>query len=159
MDKKYLDKFYDNVSNSKEYEVFALALPITLMHKKMYQETESFLKDNYDLLHSDIDVLASLYFNEKQLSPTELYAATVFSSGGMTKVLKKLQDRGFINRVASSIDKRSMFVCITQKGEDLIKECLSQIVKNKEEMFDNLTKKEKEDLKNILSKITYSFVK
>ncbi|MDZ7820024.1 MAG: MarR family transcriptional regulator [Aliarcobacter sp.] len=158
MDKKYLDKFYNNMSNSKEYDIFALSLPIALIHKKMYQETESFLKDNYDLLHSDIDVLATLYFNENKLSPTELYNATVFSSGGMTKVLKKLQNRALISRMASSTDKRIMFVCLTLKGEELIKECLYQIARSREEMFSNLSQKEKEDLKKNLSKITYSFV-
>lgn len=158
MDKKYIDKFYKRTENSDEYEIFTLTLPIALIYKKMYQETESFLKNNYDLLHSDLDVLASLYFNENRLSPTELYAATVFSSGGMTKVLKKLQDRNLIKREASPTDKRSMLVCLTQNGEELAKDCLSKIAKSKEEMFNLLTKKESEDLKRIFSKITYSFV-
>lgn len=158
MDKKYIDKFYKRTETSDEYEIFALTLPIALIYKKMYQETESFLKNNYDLLHSDLDVLASLYFNESRLSPTELYAATVFSSGGMTKVLKKLEDRKLIKREASSIDKRSMLVCLTQDGEELSKDCLSKIAKSKEEIFSILTKKENEDLNKILSKITYSFV-
>jgi DNA-binding MarR family transcriptional regulator len=158
MDKKYIDKFYKTTGNSDEYGIFTLTLPIALIYKKMYQETESFLKNNYDLLHSDLDVLASLYFNESRLSPTELYAATVFSSGGMTKVLKKLQDRKLIKREASPTDKRSMLVCLTQNGEELAKDCLSKIAKSKEEMFSLLTKKESEDLKRIFSKITYSFV-
>lgn len=158
MDKKYIDNFYKRTENSDEYEIFTLTLPIALIYKKMYQETEFFLKNNYDLLHSDLDVLASLYFNENRLSPTELYAATVFSSGGMTKVLKKLQDRNLIKREASPTDKRSMLVCLTQNGEELAKDCLSKIAKSKEEMFSLLTKKESEDLKRIFSKITYSFV-
>ena len=79
MDKINLDNFYNKISKTKEYEVFSFTLPITIMHKKMHQETENFLKDNYDLLTSDIDVLAALYFNGSQLTPTKLYAATVFS--------------------------------------------------------------------------------
>ena len=158
MDKKYIDKFYKTTQNSDEYDIFTLTLPIALIYKKMYQETESFLRNNYDLLHSDLDVLATLYFNESRLSPTELYAATVFSSGGMTKVLKKLQDRNLIKREASLTDKRSMLVCLTQDGEELAKDCLSKIAKNKEEMFSLLSKEESENLKRILSKITYSFV-
>ena len=35
---------------------------------------------------------------------------------------------------------------------------VKEIAKNKEKKFSILTQKEKEDLKNILSKITYSFI-
>lgn len=158
MNKKYIDRFYNSTLKSDEYKIFALTLPITLIHKSMYNETEHFLKNNYDLLHSDIDVLAALYFNNNSLTPTELYAATVFSSGGMTKVLKKLQDRDLIKREVANNDKRSTLVCLTPLGEKVIKDCISQIAKEKEEKFSVLTKKEKEDLEKILSKITYSFI-
>ena len=101
MKRKHIDKFYNTTIKSKEFEVFALSLPITLIHKNMFNDTEHFLKTNYDLLHSHIDVLASLYFDGNSLSPTDLYDAIVFSSGGMTKVLKKLEERNLIKREAS----------------------------------------------------------
>ena len=124
----------------------------------MFNDTEHFLKTNYDLLHSHIDVLASLYFDGNSLSPTDLYDAIVFSSGGMTKVLKKLEERNLIKREASSNDKRSMLISLTQEGKDLIENCMIEVAKQKEKKFSILTQKEKEDLKNILSKITYSFI-
>jgi len=158
MKKKHIDKFYNTTIKSKEYEVFALSLPITLIHKNMFNDTEHFLKTNYDLLHSHVDVLASLYFDGNSLSPTDLYDATVFSSGGMTKVLKKLEERNLIKREASSNDKRSMLISLTDEGRSLIENCMAEIAKQKEEKFSILTQKEKEDLKNILSKITYSFI-
>ena len=158
MKKKHIDKFYNTTIKSKEYEVFALSLPITLIHKNMFNDTEHFLKTNYDLLHSHVDVLASLYFDGNSLSPTDLYDATVFSSGGMTKVLKKLEERNLIKREASSNDKRSMLISLTDEGRNLIENCMAEIAKQKEEKFSILTQKEKEDLKNILSKITYSFI-
>lgn len=117
-----------------------------------------FFKTQYDLLHSHIDVLASLYFDDNPLSPTDLYDATIFSSGGMTKVLKKLEERNLIKREASSSDKRSMLISLTMQGRELIENCMVEIAKAKEKKFSILTQKEKEDLKNILSKITYSFI-
>ena len=74
------------------------------------------IKTQYDLLHSHIDVLASLYFDDKPLSPTDLYDATIFSSGGMTKVLKKLEERELIKREASASDKRSMQPAVDLPG-------------------------------------------
>ena len=158
MKRKHIDKFYNTTIKSKEFEVFALSLPITLIHKNMFNDTEHFLKTNYDLLHSHIDVLASLYFDGNSLSPTDLYDAIVFSSGGRTKVLKKLEERNLIKREASSNDKRSMLISLTQEGKDLIENCMIEVAKQKEKKFSILTQKEKEDLKNILSKITYSFI-
>lgn len=158
MKKKHIDKFYNTTIKSKEFEIFALTLPITLIHKNMFNETEHFIKIQYDLLHSHIDVLASLYFDDKALSPTDLYDATVFSSGGMTKVLKKLEERDLIKREASSNDKRSMLISLTPQGRELIENCMIEVAKCKEEKFNILSKKEKEDLKNILSKLTYSFI-
>jgi DNA-binding MarR family transcriptional regulator len=158
MEKKYIDKFYDTTLKSDKYEVLAFALPINLIYKSMYNESEQFFKSNYDLIHSDIDVMATLYFNGNALTPTELYSAAIFSSGGMTKVLKKLEERKLIFREASSNDKRSMLVCLTPLGEELIKECMDEVIKMKEKIFDVLSKKEKDSLKKILSKITYSFV-
>ena len=158
MEKKYIDKFYDTTLKSDKYEVLAFALPINLIYKSMYNESEQFFKSNYDLIHSDIDVMATLYFNGNALTPTELYSAAIFSSGGMTKVLIKLEERKLIFREASSNDKRSMLVCLTPLGEELIKECMDEVIKMKEKIFDVLSKKEKDSLKKILSKITYSFV-
>ena len=135
MKRKHIDKFYNTTIKSKEFEVFALSLPITLIHKNMFNDTEHFLKTNYDLLHSHIDVLASLYFDGNSLSPTDLYDAIVFSSGGMTKVLKKLEERNLIKREASSNDKRSMLISLTQEGKDLIENCMIEVAKQKEKKF------------------------
>ena len=116
------------------------------------------IKTNYDLLHTDIDVLASLYFNGKDyiMSPTELYDALILSSGGMTKVLKKLQDRGLIKRDSVTNDKRKNLVCLTQKGIELTEEIMDNKALMVEKSFSVLDKKEKENLKNILSKVLYS---
>lgn len=156
MNKKYIDEFYNTTAKKTEFEVFSLTLPIALIQKNMFSQTENFLKTKYDLLHSHIDVLASLYFNGKALSPTELYDAMLFSSGGMTKVLNKLEEKNLIKREPSLNDKRSILICLTKEGENLVQEAILQIAKSKEELFEVLDKKEKEDLKNILSKLIYS---
>ncbi|PUE63722.1 MarR family winged helix-turn-helix transcriptional regulator [Arcobacter caeni] len=158
MKKKYIDNFYNTTIKLKEYEVFALTLPITLLHKDMFNKNEHFFKTTYDLLHSDISVLASLYFNKNALSPTELYDATLFSSGGMTKVLKKLEDRKLIEKIPSLNDKRSMLISLTNDGETLIKECMESLVESKEKLFNILTQKEKKDLQKILAKVIYSMI-
>lgn len=156
MKKKYLDKFYNNTITYKQYEIFATALPITLLYKSMYNDAEQFIKEKYDLVHSHIDVLATLYFNDNALSPTELYDATVFSSGGMTKVLKKLEERNYISRKPSIEDKRSLLVCLTPLGTILIEEAMNEIALQKKKLFNVLSQKEREELNQLLEKVTRS---
>lgn len=153
MERKHIEHFFDNTAKQKEYELFNYTLPITLIYKNMFNEGEHLLKEKYNLLHSDVDVLAALYFNGQILSPTDLYAATVFSSGGMTKVLKKLENLEYISRVPSSIDKRSMLVKLEDKGEAILHKCLTDMIASKEKLFNTLSKEERESLKQILKKL------
>ncbi len=155
MEKQHLDQFFNETIKNSRYEQFALALPITLIYRNLFNETEHFIKEKYDLSHSEIDVLAALYFNGKTLSPTDLYSATVFSSGGMTKVLKKLEQRNLISRVPSPEDKRSMLVSLEKDGEELALKCMDEMVESRKYFFDALSKEETKVLKKILKKLTY----
>ena len=158
MNKKHIDEFYNKVENDCEYEIFSLSLPLLLLNKYLHNVSENFYKTKYDLIHSDIDVLAALYFtnDNHSLTPTELYDATVFSSGGMTKVLKKLEKRELIFREASKEDKRKFIIKLTKNGEDLINECMNLIKGCLEEFFSPLSKKEQKEMKTMFSKLLYS---
>ncbi|WP_419769370.1 MAG: MarR family winged helix-turn-helix transcriptional regulator [Candidatus Marinarcus sp.] len=156
MDKKHLEYFFENTAKMQEYEVANYTLPFSLIYKNMFNATEHILKEQFNLIHSDLDVLAALYFNGKTLSPTDLYAATVFSSGGMTKVLKKLELLGYVSRIPSFLDKRSTLVKIEKKGEEVVEESLKEIMKVNQPMFDILSHEEQVSLKAMLKKLTLS---
>lgn len=155
MEKKHIDNFFENIVTMPEYSQFGFTLPIMLIYRNIFNETESYLKATYDLIHSDIDVLTALYFNGKVLSPTDLYAATVFSSGGMTKILKKLENNGYITRKTSEKDRRSTLVYLEEKGEKLVEKCLNDVVEQRKKLFNVLTKDEQKNLHKILEKLTY----
>ncbi|RXJ96320.1 MarR family transcriptional regulator [Malaciobacter molluscorum] len=171
MEKQHLDNFYEDILNNPQYKQYGLILPLTVIYKNLFNDSECFTKKTYDLIHSDIDVLAALYFNGKALSreelydstmpfkktltPTDLYAATVFSSGGMTKVLKKLEDKKLISRCACPNDKRSLLVSLEKEGEDIILDCLEKLVQRREKFFNILSESEKQTLEDILKKLTY----
>ena len=100
--------------------------------------------------------MAALYFNGKVLTPTELYDALVFSSGGMTKVLNKLEADNYIVRQLDENDKRKVLVSLTPLGAKIVEESLDEVRKSKDAFFNILDKKEKQQLKNILKKLVYS---
>jgi DNA-binding MarR family transcriptional regulator len=71
-----------------------------------------------DLLPSDYDVLASLrrVGSPYELAPNELYTALERSSGGMTKILKRLEALGLVERIPAERDRRSNLVRLTAQG-------------------------------------------
>lgn len=157
MRKENLDNYYDNVFKD-EQEILGICLPITMIHKQLFNEGSELLLEKFDLSSSEMDVLAALYFNNKTLTPTALSEATIFSSGGMTKVLKKLEGKEFISRSFSEEDKRSKLVHIEPKGEALVKESLGHLLKKDNAFFEILDEDEKAFLFKILKKLIYRVV-
>lgn len=148
-----ITNFYDKVASKELPEVFLMTFPIAVIQKTIFAHAESFLKEKFDLLNSETDVLASLYTHGKVLSPTQLYDLTIFSSGGMTKILKRLQDRELICRKEDVNDKRCMLVCLTQSGEDLIIKSLNEISKECSKYFEAFSEDEKKLFSTLLKKI------
>jgi DNA-binding MarR family transcriptional regulator len=155
MEKRHLEQFYQNIADMKEeYKLFSFTLPMALIYRKIYSLNEQLIKEKYGLITSDLDVLAALNFHGKELSPTELYNTMIFSSGGMTKVLKKLESLSYISRVASPEDKRSTLVKLEPEGETLLLKCLDDIVEQRADIFDILDETEKDTLKCLLKKLS-----
>lgn len=148
-----ITNFYDKVATGELSKVFLMTFPIAVIHKTIFSHSESFLKEKFDLLNSEADVLASLFTHGKILSPTQLYDLTIFSSGGMTKVLKRLQDRELICRKEDATDKRCMLVCLTKSGEDLIIKALHETSKECSKYFEAFTQEESEIFSTLLKKI------
>lgn len=65
----------------------------------------------------------------RQLTPTELHKSILITSGGMTKVLRHLQDQGYITRQENPDDGRSMFVCLTEAGRVFAETSMAEVAK------------------------------
>jgi len=81
-----------------------------------------------------------------------LYEKLFFSSGGMTKVLKKLDAKGFIKRLDNKEDKRSKLVRLTKRGKEIVEKSLSDVITLEEEMFSQVNTKDRESLSELLFK-------
>ena len=86
---------------------------------------------------TEIDVLAALRRAPPphELSPTELYSAVLITSGGLTKVLHGLEQRGLISRVADDVDRRSRRVRLMPAGRALAERVVSAVQASDEELF------------------------
>jgi DNA-binding MarR family transcriptional regulator len=70
-----------------------------------------------------------------EMIPTELYPAILISSGGLTKVLNALQERGLIARAEGTADKRSKPVRLTAKGRTLAERVMAEVLEAGEKMI------------------------
>ena len=133
-----------------------LVIPLHIYYKNMMQEVKEFLEERYELNKSELNLLVALSTatdNLGTLAPTELYEDLVFSSGGMTKLLKKLELKEYIIRIENPKDKRSKLVKITTKGEKLAIEAINDVMKIESQYFSNLTNIEKETLLTVFQKL------
>lgn len=132
-----------------------VTLPLILISEKILAQIATLLEKKYAISTSELDVLSSLHSckNEKHtLSPTKLYERLFFSSGGMTKVLKKLEAKNFIKRLDNKEDKRSKLVQLTKSGKKLVESSLSDVIELEEKMFRHVDAKDRELLSQLLFK-------
>lgn len=112
----------------------------------------------FEIQPGDFEVLASLRSSDSpyQLSPTDIYRGIICSSGGLTKILNRLQKAGLIKRVANKKDKRSSLVKLTAKGKRTIEAAMNAVLNTEITLVASFTEKEKKQLYQLLSKLIQS---
>jgi DNA-binding MarR family transcriptional regulator len=75
----------------------------------------------FELASGDYGVLAALRRAGEpyQLSPSKLYSRLQKSSGGMTKILKRLEDQGLVVRSPDPRDGRGSLVSLSEQGREV----------------------------------------
>lgn len=81
------------------------------------------------LLPAEFDVLAALRRQAPPhcISPTALCKALLISSGGLTKVLKRLEAAAFIERPANPDDGRSQLVKLSPEGQRRVEVAMQRL--------------------------------
>ncbi|WP_417358289.1 MarR family winged helix-turn-helix transcriptional regulator [Gallaecimonas pentaromativorans] len=93
--------------------------------QEYFAELDGAVFARFSLQPAEFEVLATLRSvgGEHCLSPTELYRLMLVSSGGMTKILLRMEDKALISRPANPDDGRSKRVKLTDKGLALVESC------------------------------------
>ena len=94
-----------------------LCFPIYLCSKEIIRKYTPWLGE-IDLTYTQYIVM--MYFWEKEKSNVkEIGKTLLLDSSTLTPLLKKLESKGFVSRVRSTIDERNLEVQITEKGRKL----------------------------------------
>lgn len=109
----------------------------------------------YGMRPADLDVLAALRVRPtpRQLTPTELYRSLLISSGGLTKILHRLEAAGWIDRPANPADGRSQLVRLTRKGKAQVEKVVEAVVEHESRGLAPLSAGEQADLARLLGKL------
>lgn len=91
----------------------------------------------FELSNWEFDMLATLRRAGAPhcLSPTDLFSTLMVTSGTMTHRLKRLETRGFIERLQNEQDARSTLVQLTGKGLELINRAVEAHIENERQVL------------------------
>ncbi|TRW98642.1 MarR family transcriptional regulator [Paracoccus sp. M683] len=109
----------------------------------------------FGLQRGEFDVLATLRRSGAPftLTPTDLYEATMMTSGGMTARLDRLEKRGLIARQPNPDDRRGTLVSLTDQGRDLVEAAVVPHAANETRLLAVLTPDERDQLNGLLRKL------
>ena len=97
-----------------------LCFPLYACSKEVVRRYAPHL-DKLDLTYTQYLVMMALW-EYGELSVGELGERLFLDSGTLTPMLKKMEDKGYVSRVRSSVDERRVNVRLTEAGEKLKEE-------------------------------------
>ncbi|WP_406126464.1 MarR family winged helix-turn-helix transcriptional regulator [Streptomyces sp. NBC_00989] len=109
----------------------------------------------YGISRGEFDVLATLRRAAEPytLSPRELSATLMLTTGGMTGRLDKLERAGLLRRSPDPHDRRGLQVTLTEKGLTLIDEAVGSGLATQTAALSGLTPEQATQLADLLRKL------
>ena len=113
----------------------------------------------HGLNSASFDVLATLRRSGPpyRLSPGDLIATTMVSSGTMTNRLDQLEKAGLIERLDNPEDRRGVIIALTSMGFALVEEAVTAHVENQHRLLGGLDAQERATLEGLLRKFLAEF--
>lgn len=94
-----------------------LCFPLYACAKEIVRRYKPFL-DELDLTYTQY-ITMMVMWEHRQINVKELGEYVYLDSGTLTPVLKKLEQKGYVERKRSTEDERTLTVTITEKGDAL----------------------------------------
>lgn len=113
----------------------------------------------HGLSSSAFDVLATLRRagSPYQLSPGDLLAMTMVSSGTMTNRIDQLEKAGLVERIHNPHDRRSVLISLTERGLAIVEDAVGAHVENQHRLVAHLSEEERAALNGLLKRFLQDF--
>ena len=132
-----------------------LRLWIRLLRGTRYMESvlRARLRKRYSVTLSQFDVLAALSRSRGGMIMSEVSRLLMVSNGNITGIVDRLVDEGLVIRSLREGDRRTSFVRLTGKGQEKFKRMAEQHEKWVNELLQDFSPEETEDLITMLSRL------
>lgn len=124
--------------------------------KQVYEAiAEDFQKqlDHYGVTVAQWPVLCSLYSGTSK-TPAEVATHVRVDRSAVTRLLDRLEAKGLVLRVNSTVDRRSVTLTLTRKGKQLVPKLAEISRKSNKKFMQGLSAAEQNHLTEILKNIT-----
>ena len=101
---------------------------------------------------TEFSVLEVLY-NKGRQTIQQIGNSILVSSGSMTYVIDKLEQKGLLNRIDCPNDRRAIYIVLTDEGFDLMEKIIPKHQELVNYIFDSLNNDETEKFVDILKKV------
>lgn len=91
------------------------------LSRRLLREIDARLEHEHRIGVNEFDVLITLdNASGRRLRMTDLAQAVMFSSGGLTRLVGRLESRGLVERIADPDDARSFYAGLTGEGSQML---------------------------------------
>lgn len=113
----------------------------------------------HGLTSASFDVLAALRRSGPpfQLSPGDLMATTMVTSGTMTNRIDQLEKAGLVERLDNPDDRRGVIIGLTEEGLKRVEAAVTDHVANQHHLLECLETKDRQALDGLLRKLLAAF--
>lgn len=133
-----------------------LITPLTLYMEYINLKYDAFLKEklkDLDITTGDLTYLINIFYHEK-LSQRQLADILYVSEANVAKILKRLEKKGYIERVKDENNKSRKLINLTEKGNLTTYSLIKITYEWENKITDNFTDKEVSNLKEVLYELT-----
>ena len=113
----------------------------------------------HDLEAGEFDVLAALRRSGKpyELTPSQLIAANLVTSGTMTNRIDRLEQKNLVTRKPDPNDGRGVLVKLTTAGQNAVDAALTDLLERERILLAGISKSERNQLADVLREIVLPF--
>lgn len=113
----------------------------------------------HNLVAWEFDVLSALRRAGApyQLTPGQLMASTLVSSGTMTNRIDRMVDHGLVVRLADELDRRVVRVRITAEGKRRVDEAMAALLEEEAQLLLALPSADRDELARLLRQLLLPF--
>jgi DNA-binding MarR family transcriptional regulator len=142
---------YPDARDTSGLRLVTLLARLSVLIEAFEQET----LEPFELTPSDYAVLAALRRagSPYELAPNELYTTLERSSGGMTKMLKRIEKLGLVKRVRDPGDRRSTRVRLTTAGKRVEEEAFDAFLSSTHELLQSARRSDLKPIEDALRRL------